>query len=224
MILLIAAAIAAAAPGRRPRRACPNLVTAAGVRLPRARRRRRPATPRPRRRRSSKRLWPTAEDPATARMCAAAGNMWIAAGQPGKAAVALDKALARPGLDAEQRGEALLDRARAAEAQNDLKSARAKLNRSRGDHLRRSLLLVFLGRAGVRERDEATAQVAIGRALTLGAGRPVDPVRGRPRRAFRRRRRQGARLLDTAPSRRIPAGRSARRHGTRSPAPRAAHR
>ena len=40
----------------------------------------------------------------------------------------LDKALSLPGLEAEQRGEALLDRARAAEAQNDIKTARAKLN------------------------------------------------------------------------------------------------
>ena len=87
------------------------------------------------------------KDPKTARMYAAAGNLWIAANQPGKAALDLDKALALPGLEAEQRGEALLDRARAAEAQNDLKTARAKAERGRGDHLRRSLLLVFLGRA-----------------------------------------------------------------------------
>ena len=38
-----------------------------------------------------------------------------------------------PGLEAEQRGEALLDRARAAEAQNDLKTARAKLNEAAAD-------------------------------------------------------------------------------------------
>src|SRR6478735_6750783 len=44
-----------------------------------------------------------------ARLWAAAGNMWIAAGQAGKAAVALDKALSGTGLQAEQRGEALLD-------------------------------------------------------------------------------------------------------------------
>ena len=55
-------------------------------------------------------------DPNADRMLAAAGNMWIAAGQPGKAALAIDKALAGTGLLAEQRGEALLDRARAAEA------------------------------------------------------------------------------------------------------------
>ena len=67
-------------------------------------------------------------DPETSRLWAAAGNMWIAASEPGKAALALDRALAGTGLQAEQRGEALLDRARAAEAQGDLKTARAKVN------------------------------------------------------------------------------------------------
>jgi tetratricopeptide (TPR) repeat protein len=60
------------------------------------------------------------KDPKTARMWAAAGNLWIAAQQPGKAAFDLDRALAMKGLEAEQRGEALLDRARAAQEQNDL--------------------------------------------------------------------------------------------------------
>ena len=72
-------------------------------------------------------------DPAADRMLAAAGNMWIAAGQPGKAALALDRALAGTGLLADQRGAALLDRARAAEAQGDLKTARAKLNAAAAD-------------------------------------------------------------------------------------------
>src|SRR5690242_12161256 len=53
-------------------------------------------------------------DGARARALAAAGNMWIAAGQPGKAALALDRALAGSALAGEHRGEALLDRARAA--------------------------------------------------------------------------------------------------------------
>ena len=68
-------------------------------------------------------------------MWAAAGNLWIAAGQPGKAALDLDRALALPGLEAEQHGEALLDRARAAEAQDDLKTARAKLTEAAATHL-----------------------------------------------------------------------------------------
>jgi tetratricopeptide (TPR) repeat protein len=68
------------------------------------------------------------DDPAHDRALAAAGNMWIAAGQPGKAALALDKALAGKGLLGEQHGLALVDRARAAEAQGDLKTALAKVN------------------------------------------------------------------------------------------------
>ena len=114
------------------------------------------------------------KDPRTARMYAAAGNMWIAASQPGKAAFDLDRALALPGLEAEQRGEALLDRARAAEAQDDLKTARAKAERSRRDHLRRSLLLVLLRRPGdPREATRRPRKCAIDKALTLA---PSDPT------------------------------------------------
>ncbi|NPB31553.1 hypothetical protein G7L58_23665, partial [Shigella sonnei] len=64
-----------------------------------------------------------------AKALAAAGNLWIAAGEPGKAALALDRALGGTALQAEQRGNALLDRARAAEAQNDLRTARAFVDR-----------------------------------------------------------------------------------------------
>ena len=46
----------------------------------------------------------------------------------GQGRAALDKALAGTGLQAEQHGLALLDRARAAEAQGDLKTARAKID------------------------------------------------------------------------------------------------
>ena len=107
------------------------------------------------------------KDPATARMWAAAGNMWIAAGQYGKAALALDKALALPGLTAEQHGEALLDRARAAEALNDLPTARAKLAlaaQSIGDD---PFYWYFSAALAIREGDKATAQSSIGRALAL---------------------------------------------------------
>ena len=76
---------------------------------------------------------------------AAAGNMWIAANEPGKAAVALDKALTGTGLQAEQRGEALLDRARAAESQNDLKTARSKVTEAARTVSDDPFLLVFLG-------------------------------------------------------------------------------
>jgi tetratricopeptide (TPR) repeat protein len=101
------------------------------------------------------------------RMLAAAGNMWIAAGQPGKAAVALDKALAGSGLLADQRGEALLDRARAAEAQGDLKTARAKVTAASAIIAEDPFLWYFSAALAIRENDPTTAKLAIGRALAL---------------------------------------------------------
>jgi tetratricopeptide (TPR) repeat protein len=112
-------------------------------------------------------------DPRTARMYAAAGNLWIAANQPGKAALDLDKALALPGLEAEQRGEALLDRARAAEAQNDLKTARAKVTAAAQTIGADPFLWYFSAALAVREGDAALAKSAIARALSLA---PADPT------------------------------------------------
>jgi tetratricopeptide (TPR) repeat protein len=110
-------------------------------------------------------------DPAKARLYAAAGNMWLAANQPGKAALNLDKALALPGLEAEQHGEALLDRARAAEAQNDLKTARAKLSEAMATISGDPFLWYFSAALAVRENDAATAQSAINKALSMA---PTD--------------------------------------------------
>ena len=108
-----------------------------------------------------------------ARLLAAAGNMWIAAGQAGKAALALDKALAGTGLQAEQRGEALLDRARAAEAQNDLKTARSKVTEAARTISGDPFLWYFSAALAIREEDAVTAKDAINRALTL---EPNDPT------------------------------------------------
>jgi tetratricopeptide (TPR) repeat protein len=113
------------------------------------------------------------KDPKTARMWAAAGNMWIAANEAGKAAFDLDKALALPGLEAEQRGEALLDRARAAEAQNDLATARAKLNLAAESIADDPFYWYFSAALAIRENDLTTAQTAIGKALSLA---PSDPT------------------------------------------------
>ena len=113
------------------------------------------------------------KDPKTARMYAAAGNLWIAANQPGKAALDLDKALSLPGLEAEQRGEALLDRARAAEAQNDTKTARAKLNEAAQTISDDPFYWYFSAALAIREGDATTAKTAIGKALTLA---PSDPT------------------------------------------------
>jgi tetratricopeptide (TPR) repeat protein len=110
-------------------------------------------------------------DPGKARLFAAAGNMWLSAGQPGKAALNLDKALALPGLVAEQHGEALLDRARAAEAQGDLKTARAKLTEASATVSDDPFLWYFSAALAVRENDPATAQSAINKALSMA---PTD--------------------------------------------------
>ena len=113
------------------------------------------------------------KDPKTARIYAAAGNLWIAANQPGKAALDLDRALALPGLEAEQRGEALLDRARAAEAQDDLKTARARAREAAATISDDPFYWYFSAALAIREGDRTTATSAIGKALTLA---PSDPV------------------------------------------------
>jgi tetratricopeptide (TPR) repeat protein len=109
----------------------------------------------------------SATDPARDRALAAAGNMWIAAGQPGKAAVALDRALAGTGLKAEQHGLALLDRARAAEAQGDLKTARAKVNEAAKTISEDPFLWYFSAALSLREEDVPAAKSAINRALAM---------------------------------------------------------
>lgn len=112
-------------------------------------------------------------DPSKAFAFAAAGNMWIVAKQPGKAALALDRALALPGLQAEQRGMALLDRARAAEMQNDLKAARARLKEAEATVAADPFYWYFSAALAIRENDKATAQTSINRALSLA---PTDPT------------------------------------------------
>jgi tetratricopeptide (TPR) repeat protein len=107
------------------------------------------------------------EGPERTRALAAAGNLWIAAGQPGKAALALDRALAGRGLEAEQRGEALLDRARAAEAQNDLKTARARADEAALTISDDPFLWYFSAALAIREGDKAKAQSSINRALSI---------------------------------------------------------
>jgi tetratricopeptide (TPR) repeat protein len=81
--------------------------------------------------------------------------------------------LAGTALQAEQRGEALLDRARAAEAQNDLKTARAKLNEAAATISADPFYWYFSAALAIRELDKATAQISINRALSLA---PSDPT------------------------------------------------
>lgn len=114
-----------------------------------------------------------ATDPKRDRALAAAGNMWIAANEPGKAALALDRALSGTGLQADQRGEALLDRARAAEAQDDLASARAWLDQASQIIGDQPFLWYFSAALAIREGDPAAAKSAIDRALALAPGDPL---------------------------------------------------
>ena len=169
--LLLAAAVAAAAPAAQT--GCPNVVTPDAL-VCRALEAQKAGD-----NQSAAQAFEEAakasndKDPKTARMYAAAGNLWIAANQPGKAALDLDKALALPGLEAEQRGEALLDRARAAEAQDDLKTARAKLKEAAATISDDPFFWYFSAALALRENDGTTATSAISSALTLA---PNDPA------------------------------------------------
>ncbi|HEX6218388.1 MAG TPA: tetratricopeptide repeat protein [Sphingomicrobium sp.] len=106
-------------------------------------------------------------DPARDRALAAAGNLWLAAGQLAKAATALDKALAGNGLQAEQQGLALLDRARVAEAQGDLKTARAKVTEAARTISEDPFLWFFSAALALREENIPAAKSAINRALAM---------------------------------------------------------
>jgi Tfp pilus assembly protein PilF len=112
-------------------------------------------------------------DPEVARLYAAAGNSWIEANQPGRAALDLDRALSGTGLQGQHRGEALLDRARAAEAQDDLKTARSKVTEAAQTVSQDPFLWFFSAALAIRENDAATAKSSIARALTLA---PADPM------------------------------------------------
>jgi tetratricopeptide (TPR) repeat protein len=113
------------------------------------------------------------DSPELAHLLAAAGNMWIAAAEPGKAAFVLDKAIASPSLIAEQRGEALLDRARAAEAQGDLKTARARVNEAMGTVAADPFAWYFSAALSIREGNPKEAERMINKALALA---PADPA------------------------------------------------
>ena len=170
MIFAIAVAVVAAAPATA---ACPDVVTPEALvcRALEAQKSGKPAEAAQAFEEAAKAS--SDKDPRTAHAWAAAGNMWIAANQPGKAALDLDRALALPGLEAEQRGEALLDRARAAEAQDDLKTARAKATEAAATVSDDPFYWYFSAALAIRENDLATAQAAIGKALTLA---PSDPA------------------------------------------------
>jgi tetratricopeptide (TPR) repeat protein len=167
MIFVLAAALAAAAPAP-----CPEVVTAEAF-ICRAVR----AIADDKREEAAQAFEQAAQalaqsDPQVAMLYAAAGNSWIEAEQPGKAAFDLDKALAGT-LSPPQRGQALLDRARAAEAQDDLATARAKTTEAAKLIAEDPFLWFFSAALAIRENDVPTAKSSIDRALALA---PADPV------------------------------------------------
>jgi len=103
----------------------------------------------------------------TLRMWAAAGNAWILAGQGGRAAAALDKALATPGLDPAQVGFAELDRARAAEMQGNYKVARQFADKAKLHNADDPFTWFFSAALSLRENDVPAARQAIAEALKL---------------------------------------------------------
>ncbi|MDQ3078296.1 MAG: hypothetical protein M3Q83_05580, partial [Pseudomonadota bacterium] len=72
-----------------------------------------------------------------------------------------------PGLAADQRGLALLDRARAAEAQGDLKAARRFVTSAQQSAAEDPFLWYFSAALAIRESDIPGARIAINRALAL---------------------------------------------------------
>ena len=169
MILAIAAAIAAA---QAPATACPDVVTPQAF-VCRALQASKSGDSEAAAQAFEQAAGAQTDEAEKARSWAAAGNMWIAANQPGKAALALDKALTGTGLQAEQRGEAQLDRARAAEAQNDLKMARSKVTEAVRTISDDPFLWYFSAALAIRENDPLTAKTAIGKALTLEPNNPT---------------------------------------------------
>jgi tetratricopeptide (TPR) repeat protein len=170
LILALAAALAAAQPAAAP---CPDVVTpdAFICRAIHATAEQKPDVAAQAFEQAAQAL--DSSNPQVVKLYAAAGNSWISAGQPGKAALDLDRALAGTGLEAEQRGEVLLDRARAAEAQNDLGTARAKVNEAAQTISDDPFLWFFSAALAIRENDPTTAKSSIGRALSLA---PADPM------------------------------------------------
>jgi len=111
--------------------------------------------------------------PDRARALAAAGNMWLAAGQPGKAAAALDQALAGTSLTGIQRGEALIDRARVAFEQKNYPLARARLGEAQATAASDPFFWYFSAAVAIEEGKLDLAREANGRALNL---LPNDPA------------------------------------------------
>lgn len=101
-----------------------------------------------------------------------AGNMWLAADQPERAATALDKALALNQLAGQQQGLALQDRARAALALGDAISAMAFVEAAEAFIAEDPFLWYLKAAVALRQDDIGKAKGAIARAIALAPDSP----------------------------------------------------
>lgn len=109
-----------------------------------------------------------AHDPRSANYWQQAGNAWLAAGDAGKARAALDAALAGGTLTGLPRGEAYLDRARAAVAGGDLTAGRSDLDHALADAREDPLAWLLSATLARRSKDMPRAHTDIAQALALG--------------------------------------------------------
>ncbi|MFL0412919.1 hypothetical protein [uncultured Sphingomonas sp.] len=104
-----------------------------------------------------------------ARFWAQAGNAWLAGEDPVKARAALDAALAAGTLSGLERGEAMLDRARALVATGDLKAARVDLDGAVVDAADDPLAWLLSATLARRTGDLTRAKADIAQALRRSA-------------------------------------------------------
>lgn len=113
-----------------------------------------------------------ARDVLGARYWAQAGNAWLAANEPVKAYAALNTALASPALTGQNKGEALLDRARSLVAAGQLAAARSDLDAALEDAPKDPLAWLLSATLARRVKDLPRAQGDIAQALKLSGDDP----------------------------------------------------
>ncbi|HEX4693278.1 tetratricopeptide repeat protein [Sphingomonas sp.] len=111
----------------------------------------------------------TAKDTLAPRYWAQAGNAWLAANAPAKAYAALSTALAAGTLEGQDKGEALLDRARSLVAAGQLAPARTDLDAALDAAPQDPLAWLLSATLARRMNDLPRAQGDIDQALKLSA-------------------------------------------------------
>lgn len=101
-----------------------------------------------------------------------AGNAWLAGGDPARALLAFDTALAGQAISPELRGEVHLDRARAYVAQNNVAAARDNMNQALELVASDPMAWYLSAALALRQDDLARARTDIARARQLAANDP----------------------------------------------------